>query len=261
MGIEDIIKEAQAEGILWSLAVKTEVMKSFLGAVGRSKFAEDLVLQGGGAMKFVYGSPRYSVDLDFVLRTPRQNWLHFMEVGKVLPDLFGHPITSSPKKVGEKMLRIAMVLQLGNREALSTKVEICAVPSQSSHLEESQVGKVLVESPEEIVLDKLAANIDRLRRKNFIKTHDVFDFFYVLKSLGRVPSWKQDDVEKKLQAYGTSCDSASVQSLLVWFEQERHFEEFRKTLDGYLPQKTLQKMDLRMAFKTVKEFIHTVFAQ
>lgn len=258
MTINEIVRQARSEGVLWSLAVKAEIMKEFLRALTVSEFGQELVLQGGGALKFVYDSPRYSVDIDFVLRTPARALTHFFELGRILPRVFEHPLAAVAKPVGDNMLRLSLILKMENREVLSTKIEICSVTSETAHSEPSEVGEVLVESPAEIIIDKLAANLDRLQRKNYVKTHDVFDVFYLINKFPS-PEVKGVDVQRKLQDYKAPFSPAAVQALLCWFEQEQHFDEFRKALEGFVPERDLRNLDLPNTFQTVKNFVKQVF--
>jgi len=121
MEMEDVIQDAQSEGVLWSLAVKTEVMRSLLEAFSKTHFSKELVLQGGSALKFIYGSPRYSVDLDFVLQSAPNELSHFSEIGNLVSSVLGHTIASSMKMVNEK-IRTALahglcaVLCVGERD-------------------------------------------------------------------------------------------------------------------------------------------------
>ena len=127
MSIDDIVRQAREEGVIWSLAVKAEVMKSFLRALSQSDFRNDLVLQGGSALRFIYGSPRYSVDIDFVQNDPQQDLACFEKLPEILPYFLGFEVTSAAKRVGPRMLRLSLILKMQTHELLSTKVEIFAV--------------------------------------------------------------------------------------------------------------------------------------
>jgi predicted nucleotidyltransferase component of viral defense system len=256
MTVDEIVREARAQNVLWSLAVKAEVMRLFLAALSRSPFAGDLVLQGGGAMKFVYGSPRYSVDLDFVLSSPT-DLSRFSRLGDILPDALNHPLKAAARRLSDKMFRVSLVLKLDQRELLSTKVEICSVVSETAHIEKSESGNTLTESPQEILVDKLTANLDRLQRKGFVKTHDIFDLYYLM---NRFPglSVKKEDLLRKLAAYGTTLEESTSPALLAWFDREQHFDEFCKALEGCVSQVDLQRISLKKAYESVKALLRNV---
>lgn len=186
--------------------------------------SQHIVFQGGTALRWVYGGPRFSEDLDFVTSLP--------------PD----KIQSILKAVTTKASR-ACVAQFGagqpeqqikgnrttafktifiyrpdlQRERIAVKLEFEFLqPAQTTGFQKyvfrdlPQVSRlitsghlflpysstiILAETPEEILTDKIRA----LYERQYLKGRDIFDLWWIVSQLGTSINWRM--LENKLSMY------------------------------------------------------------
>lgn len=109
--------------------------------------------------------------------------------------------------------------------------------------------EVRVESPAEIVADKVAAAIDRFASRGMIKLRDVFDIAFLL-GIGR-PG--RELVLAKLADYGYPQDLARL-SVLADALDETAAERLRAELKDVLPQPDLERFRPAEAVRKVGSF-------
>ncbi len=213
------------------------VLKSELGreVLRNTAPVSGLVLQDGGAVHHVFGSPRYSADLDFA----QQPDLDEERLGTALQaaavearQAWGActlEAAASKGRLHRQKLRVP--LDAGTSHVLA--IERCQV---AVHQPETRPvlgggGAVRVESAAEIVADKLVAAIDRFAVRGMMKLRDVFDIAFLLE-LGRPP---RDLLLAKL---ADLLDEVAA-------------ERLRGELRDVLPQPHLDRFDPRRAIRQV----------
>jgi len=186
-----------------------EVLRSTSGVAG-------LVLQGGGAVHHVFGSPRFSADLDFAQQA----------------DL-------DEARLSAGLADAALVAQAAwgacSVEAVTTKGRL--------HRQKLRV------SLAEIIADKVVAAVDRLASRGMMKLRDVFDIRFLF-DFGRP---RRDLVLAKLADYGYPQDLAPLRSLAVVLD-EVAAERLRGELRDVLPRPDLERFDPVAAVAMVRSF-------
>ena len=155
---------------------RDEILEALLYSIASDDvLSDELVLQGGGALHFIYGSPRYSTDLDFV-----------SENFPTIQDRLQSRLTTLLSERGIipriKSNRDGDVLRaaypLGD-QLPSGKVEITHQVSFDHAPTTGKYAPLLVEAPTELYADKLAANLIRLATRGSIKGTDLYDLDYL----------------------------------------------------------------------------------
>lgn len=229
------------------------VLKSELGreVLRNTSAVPGLVLQGGGAVHHVFGSPRYSADLDFAqqldldeerLRTALQ--AAAAEAGKAWGACTLEAATSKGRLHRHK-LRVP--LDSGTSHVLAIERYQVAVHQPETRPVLGGTGAVRVESAAEIVADKLVAAIDRFAVRGMMKLRDVFDVAFLLK-VGR-PG--RDLLLAKLGDYDHPKDLTPLSRLGALLD-EVAAERLRGELRDVLPRLYLDGFDPMRAIREVK---------
>jgi predicted nucleotidyltransferase component of viral defense system len=176
--------------------------------------SQDIIFQGGTALRWVYGGMRFSEDLDFVTSLPAENidkiltkTLKKMESGCIAQ--FGPGI--SEQKIKSRRKSSTQVLFIyrpdGQRERIAVKLEfeklktghqpefekfvLKDLPSVTRIITSGELvlpytsSIILVETPEEILSDKIRA----LYERQYIKGRDIYDVWWLTKKLEISPQW------------------------------------------------------------------------
>jgi len=230
------------------------VLKSELGrAVLRSTSGvAGLVLQGGGAVHHVFGSPRFSADLDFA----QQPDLDEVRLSAGLADA----ATLAQAAWGACSVEAVTTKGRLHRQKLRVSLDggishVLAIERYEIRVHEPQTRPVLggvavrVESPAEIIADKVAAAVDRLSSRGMTKLRDVFDIRFLL-DFGRP---RRELVLAKLADYGYPQDLAPLRSLAAVLD-EVAAERLRGELRDVLPRPDVERFDPVAAVAMVSAF-------
>lgn len=181
--------------------MRDEILEASLHSLAQEPvYTENLVFQGGGALHFMYGSPRYSNDLDFVaedLESHREAFLGSLQKGVVVRGQLVVPRV----KEGENFLRAAYSLDEG---LPSGKLEIFAQRSFDNAPSRGKFSPLRVESPSEIYADKIVATLARMNGRGSLKGTDLFDLHYIDTNLGRLVD--VESLREKAASYGEQED-------------------------------------------------------
>lgn len=193
-------------GLPPALLFREEVQKAALACLSLKEFFRHAVFQGGTALRLLYESPRFSEDLDFVLRekdSPARISSHNAALvaflNKAFP--FVEEVTASLQKETSFLERVTVRLHSARPERnIRVNLELARVPSYSN------LPKVLaypplnpavrVESLREILADKVTA----LLLRPYLKGRDVWDLHFLLADRKLTVDWKL--VAQKLADYG-----------------------------------------------------------
>ena len=214
LNITDLQQEAQRQGVSLHVVLKEKVQKILLYGMFEQGFFPSLVFQGGTALRLFYGGTRYSEDLDFVLAKPDKDFLSKLPeklkglknpVEKFLP--LGAEVQLRVQKKTSTFHCYVLSIRLEGLPAKDkTPIEIANVPSydpQIKMIQDADLGlspAVSVESPQEILSDKICAFGDR----KYVKGRDLWDIFFLKTTLRvGVNEAVRSMVLKKIQDYGS----------------------------------------------------------
>lgn len=164
---------------------REELQKAILTSFSKEGVFQNIVFQGGTALRLFYDNPRYSEDLDFVLRedSPSINIGNFLKKTK---DFIGHSYsflegvkTRTQKKESDFQRYIIKTTSEDPEQRVRINIELFDLPS---YLNETKILSfspfqpvVRVERPEEILVDKVAA----LSGRKYIKGRDLWDIYFL----------------------------------------------------------------------------------
>lgn len=209
-----------------ALLFREEAQKAILSALSLAEFFNHAVFQGGTALRLFYGSPRFSEDLDFVLRGEAEGLtgvaagaaavpagaakLSTLAAGiasfcrGVFPFLSDVTVEARGRggEAGVTVERLA-VRTYSDTEAqrLRVNLELASVPSRSNQVRVLDYPPlnpaVRVEDAEEILADKVAAIVLR----PYLKGRDIWDINFLLRERGLAPD--PEASSRKAADYGT----------------------------------------------------------
>lgn len=181
-------------------ALKEILQNIALYALWRADFFEVALFQGGTSLRILHGLPRFSEDLDFMLRAPDEgfDWEKYLALLQETFEQFGLALTASSKDQMDKRIRAALIkddsianqLDLsfndqGRARAIKIKLEIDVKPPPFSG-----EATTFLDFPldHEVRHQDLASNfslkIHALLCRGFLKGRDWYDFgWYVAKGV------------------------------------------------------------------------------
>lgn len=225
--------EARESGVRPWLALKEAISRCAVGVMASSKGAA--VLQGGAALRFAYGSPRLSADVDFVGPEIARVLAERGEaMARAAGELLARPCRWSMMRAGRFMRGKVAVAADGSRR-LVLPIEAYEV---RAHTIRTFGDLGAVEEPGEIAADKIVAIADRLARRGTIKTTDLFDLWYVRERLATAPP-PRSLVAAKLADYGQPARGADLGAAVRAVPPE----ELRRVLEGVLRLDALGRVD------------------
>lgn len=184
-------------------AVKEILQEIALYALWRSDFFDCALFQGGTSLRILHGLPRFSEDLDFLLRVPNPDfdWSPYLKGMTEVFAQFGLKLEAQPKPRMDTAIRAALlkddsiVSQLdlsfagtGHRKVIRIKLEIDVNPPAGSG-----EATTFLDFPadHEVRHQDLASNfalkIHALLCRGFLKGRDWFDFSWYV-SRGVTPN-------------------------------------------------------------------------
>lgn len=204
----DIIKEKlrqyQATNTIEEAnAVKEILQEIALYALWRANFFERALFQGGTSLRILHGLPRFSEDLDFILRAPEANfdWPPYLKTLTEIVGQFGLRLDAQPRSSMDRAIRqallkdnsIASQLDLsfagsGRPKTIQIKLEIDVNPPSGSGEETSYLDfplDYLVRHQD--LPSNFALKIHALLCRGFLKGRDWFDYSWYV-SRGVVPN-------------------------------------------------------------------------
>jgi len=218
-----------------ALVNRDSILTDLLRYIGKNEqLKSELILHGGGALHFIYSSPRYSSDLDFVspnLRAKRQEIiLNLTDMDEICRSS-NHkiierytPFLKQPKRQPKEPNHVRVSYSQNMPDTPTATIEVDEQTAQDYAPAKGKFHPVLVESPGEIYADKILATLGRMQRggsiggnsyrEGSLKGTDLFDLDYIVNNLGGVPSeemtfnkrdsyqgqgWTRDNFEKVLR--------------------------------------------------------------
>ena len=240
--------------------------------------SENIVFQGGTALRWVYGAARFSEDLDFVTGLSRA------EIDSILSKMYTKALNVCIAQFGPGRLEqqikksrksafksLFVYRPNAQRERIAVKLEFELLresrqPEFESHIlrELSQVAGlvtmgelflaytssiILVETPEEILSDKIRALFER----KYIKGRDIYDIWWIVTQLKTVARW--EDVRSKMAMYQAAFVASREPG---YFQSAAAEKEIRNALSADLPRFIPQNILAVYYDEHFQPFIETV---
>jgi predicted nucleotidyltransferase component of viral defense system len=231
-----IDKRAEEEGLPRNTVLKEALQVLCLEHLYALPETEGITFQGGTCLRFLYGGPRYSEDLDFVVSDMQKLSSLFKKIGasiEKMGSLFERKIWMKVQKESKNLIRWKLYFEtLEGRENSSVSIEFANYPAYTSQLLPLKVPRgypstplilAKVETEEEILADK----INSIAARRYLKGRDIFDVWF-LKSKGVEVNVNM--VEKKFKDYSTP--KVKIEKKVSQFSEKR----IRQDLENYLPK-------------------------
>lgn len=173
-------------------ATKEIIQEIALYALWRSDFFDIALFQGGTSLRILHHLPRFSEDLDFMLRSPNPefNWAPYLNILVDVFAQFGLKLDAQPKEKMDKAVReavlkddsIASQLDLtfagtGRRKTIKIKLEIDTNPPPGSGEASTFLDfPVDYEVRHQDLSSNFALKIHALLCRGYLKGRDWYDF-------------------------------------------------------------------------------------
>jgi len=207
---EDIINKSKSAKVDPKQIFREDMQKTLLTIFSQEGCFEKVVFQGGTALRLFYGNPRFSEDIDLVVRQGGKNIninLYSSKSQKLTKNIFpflqdiSYEIQKDTPEIQRFVLETKGINQLQN---IRIHVELVNIPSyynQPRLLEFPPLNPAIrVEEEKEILADKITA----LGCRAYIKGRDLWDIYFLTEEKNYVIPW--DLVKKKVNDYNYSTD-------------------------------------------------------
>lgn len=202
---EEIIEKSENFGAPIKYIFQEELQKSVLSALAIKGCFNNLVFQGGTALRLFYGNPRFSEDIDLVLKESEKSY----DLSKFLPHIkqfvhntfpFLNSIELKTQKDSPDLQRFILLTRSNIPDQnLRLHIELAFIPSYLNNpkiLDFPPIQPVvIVEEQLEILADKVCA----LALRAYLKGRDLWDIYYLTKE--RAIDIKWELVKKKVNDY------------------------------------------------------------
>lgn len=229
--------------------VREYLQARLLQSLQRSGAMIPLAFHGGTALRFLYGMPRYSEDLDFALERPGRGYDFRSYLRAISSDLGreGYAVelkVNDRKTVHSAFVRLpGLLYELGLsphvKEVLAVKVEVDTRPPAGAGIETSIVRRqITLHLQHHDRPSLLAGKLHALLARRFTKGRDVYDLFWYLSD----PDWPPPNL--------TLLDNALHQT--GWTGRRAQEGSWRQLL-----WERLAALDWRQVVADVRPFLET----
>jgi len=250
--------------------------------------SEQIVFQGGTALRWIYGGQRASEDLDFVSSMPPSQLKKLLN--QALPQTrhlalsqFGmgvfeekprHASLGSfrtfilfrPNTQREKInVRIEVEQNQSNQSPAPRKIPMMDCPSVFNVMKEGLLtlpyssSILVVETPEEILTDKLRA----LYERPYLKGRDLYDLWFLHSMLGARTHLEQ--LDRKLKSYVRPFRVTQKATFFLKKESKKQLLDTLETdLRRFLPlsvYKVLETSNFAPIFQSIEEILHPLIRE
>jgi predicted nucleotidyltransferase component of viral defense system len=245
--------------------------------------SDQIIFQGGTALRWIYGGQRASEDLDFVSRMPSTRFRNLLD--RTLPQSrllalsqFGMgTFEEKPRHTPMGSFRTFILFRPDTqRERISVRIEVEQIqpdkspeqqkipmtdcPSVFNMMKEGiftlpfSSSILIVETPEEIFTDKLRA----LYERPYLKGRDFYDLWFLHSMLGARTNLNR--LDRKLQSYIRPFRPARRATFFLKKEARKQLREtFETDLRRFLPfpvYKVLESSDFATIFQSLEEVLN-----
>jgi len=191
--LSKIENKARQDGLDVRIVFKEYLHFVILNFFFEKGFFNEIVFQGGTALRFAYQGVRYSQDLDFVFKRKNKGYFDKLPVFlEILPDYLKRwflKFESFKIKLQKKSSDFQRYILLAESDSLTikdkTQIEFAFVPSyewQVLILKKESIPlepAVAIETPREILSDKVVA----LGAREYLKGRDLWDIYFLTTTL------------------------------------------------------------------------------
>lgn len=210
-------------------ATKEIIQEVALYALWRAEFFEVAAFQGGTSLRILYGLPRFSEDLDFMLKEPDPNfkWSGYLERLLACFEEYGLQSEALPKGKMEQRIRKAVIkdTSVTNQlnlsfykgevgQKINIKLEIDILPPADSDYEYTYLDfPTDYEVCHQDLSSNFALKIHALLCRGFLKGRDWYDFNWYIKQ-GVRPNMQH--LKNALVQYGPWQGQAGLKVDMDW---------------------------------------------
>ncbi len=223
------------------LIERDKILEHMLDNISKDEvLTSKLILRGGGALHFAYGSPRYSNDLDFI--TPNMSEdseeiiYHLENLGIYDEDSI---MESYLKKEGNRFIRTNHSI-----DHINANIEIFELENLEPEYTQGKYFPMLIETPEQIYADKIYATLSRMIHRDSIKPTDLFDLDYLYHFFR--PECPIQILELKEIEHDEMgiLDDENIYNVIEYISDENNHESFRKDISYSLLPDVYNNMKL-----------------
>ncbi len=229
-----------------ALRKKDELARGAMFSIAKHKQLPDrIVLQGGNALHFIYSSPRYSHDLDFVLRDRETSMTKTVEmVCDVLSKEYNIEKANGNGTAARTVERVKYWFKDSDiRGVIEIADQISLDPVKTS----GTFFPLMVETPSEIYADKIIATLGRMEDRGSLKGSDLFDILYI-KDMLKVGA-TGGELARKAETYQfTGWKRETLEKTVDYILSEDNFPKMEKDI-----RKSLMP-DVSEIYRVGKEF-------
>lgn len=253
--IEDRLRQYKPGSKLEELNALKEIAQEIaLSALSRAEFFKQAAFQGGTCLRILYGLPRFSEDLDFILFTPDRSfaWQKYLKEIQLEFEAFGLSLEIKDRSEADsavkkafikenpfgKILQLAYVRNRSDVQIIQIKLEVDTKPPRGSDFETKLVDfpipfSITAQTEPSLFAGKLHALLCR----EYVKGRDWFDFiWYVTRKTSFNPlflqqalfqqgpwagknieislEWVKEQLKKKVSSIDWKAASKDVEILL-----------------------------------------------
>ena len=193
---EEIINSSKIRNLTTKQTFQEEVQKTILTYLSQKEAFNQIVFQGGTSLRFFYGNPRFSEDLDFVLKKEEDKINLIEKTSKIQTFItniypFIEKIKISSQKKDQDMQRLILkTISDMPEQNLRIHLELAHIPSyhnQPKILNHPPFNPAIrVEEISEILADKITA----LGLRTYIKGRDLWDIYFITVEKNISVPWK-----------------------------------------------------------------------
>lgn len=214
------------------LKARDKILETLLYYISNNEtLNEELIFQGGGALHFIYNSPRYSCDLDFT--APKYPSIRSDLTEILSKDIKNDEVLlfSNLRIDKNNLLRAAYRYDNGNVQNIVGKIEIMHQNAPEYKVAEGKFSPIKIESPEEIYASKIIATLERMGRNSSMKGSDLFDLYYLINSLN-VSMEEEKIIQRALDRdiIGKSFNTKTLDRVMGYIINKNNQEQIIKTI-------------------------------
>ena len=253
---EEIINISKKNGWKTHQTFQEMMQKAILTSLSREGVFNYIVFQGGTSLKLFYENPRFSEDLDFVLKKSNNNFDLTKKISKIKSFVdnsfpFIDKTDINVQKNNQYMQRfILKTISNVPEQRLRIHIELANVPSYSNEpkiLNYPPLNPaVRVEAPSEILADKITA----LGNRDYLKGRDIWDVHFLIfekqisipwslviqkaKDYGATPKMLKDELivaSKRLRDNGVLILSNEMKRFLPKSFLDQYSNEFNEIVN------------------------------
>ncbi|MFO8051973.1 MAG: nucleotidyl transferase AbiEii/AbiGii toxin family protein [Thermoplasmatota archaeon] len=244
MNWTEVLDQAEKNGVRVKSVYQEEMQKSILTALSRKGCFSDIVFHGGTALRLFHGNPRFSEDIDLIVKEGVDHFdlsRHMKDVaGMCMNDFpFLDSVEARAQKVEPELQRYVLkTISDDPRQRIRVHIELANVPSYQNSPRildfPPYQPAIRVEEASEILADKVRA----LGYRPFLKGRDLWDVYFL--NVERSVKLEWDLVVKKIDDYREEVDEIEARYRNVEKKiEENGLKVLSNEMDRFLPRQVL----------------------